>query len=69
VHQVFHSTAQLQPTFTTFGHATSIFDSQDALITQLSKLVQQLRTTLPFSSVVALAYSSNVACVVNSSPS
>ena len=65
VNQVVDGCVQPQPSSTPLGHTTSRSDSRDTLMTQLSKLVQQLCTT----SVATLADSGNVACVAGSSPS
>jgi hypothetical protein len=69
VHQVIDSAPQPQSTSTSSRHATSSSGSCDALTTQLSELVQQLRSTLPFSSIATLADSGNVVGVAHSSPS
>ena len=47
------------------GHATNGFGSHDAPITQLSEHVQQVHTTLSYSSTASFDDSSNVACVAN----
>jgi hypothetical protein len=65
VHHIIDETTQSQPPFTSSVHVPSGSDSRDALTTQLSKLVQPLRTTLPSSSTATLTDSGNVACVAN----
>ena len=68
VHQVIDDAPQTQSTSTSSGHATSSSGSCDALTTQLSELIQQLRSTLPFSSIATLADSCNVASVAVKTP-
>ena len=69
VHQVIDGAPQPQSTSTLSGHVTSSSSSCDALTTQLSKLVQQLRSTLPSSSIATLVDLGNVTGVAHSSPS
>uniref|UniRef100_A0A2N9F358 Uncharacterized protein n=1 Tax=Fagus sylvatica TaxID=28930 RepID=A0A2N9F358_FAGSY len=69
LNQVIDGATRPQSTSTPFGHATSRSGSYDALITQLSELIQLLRVALSPSSVATFANSSNVAGVAHSSPS
>jgi hypothetical protein len=69
LNQVIDGATRPQSTSTPFGHATSRSGSYDALITQLSELIQLLRIALSPSSVATFADSSNVAGVAHSSPS
>jgi hypothetical protein len=68
VNQVIDGATRPQSTSTPFGHAASRSGSYDALITQLSELVQLLRVALSSPSVATFADSGNVAGVAHSSP-
>ena len=69
LNQVIDDATRPQSTSTPFGHAASRSGSYDALITQLSELVQLLRVTLSSSSIATLADLGKVASVAHSSPS
>jgi hypothetical protein len=65
LNQVIDGATQPLSTSTPFGHAASRPGSYDALITQLSELVQLLRVALSSSSIAILADSSNVVGVAH----
>ena len=69
LNQVIDGATQPQSNYTPFGLATSSYGSYDAPITQLNKLILQLRAVLSSCSIATLVDLGNVADVAHSSPS